>query len=58
MHLLEFMMGLDIYYYFDLKNMILFPIGLDILYVQKVVLLMLFLITMQKSKLIHTILCP
>ena len=38
--------------------MMSFIIGLDTLLVRNIVLHMLFLIIMQKSKLIHTILCP
>ena len=38
MDLLEFMMELDIYYNLELKNMISFTTGLDILYELKLVL--------------------
>ena len=50
MDLLELMMELDIYYYFEVKNMILFTAELDILLAYKMVLHMLFLTIMQKSK--------
>ena len=50
------MTELDILYYLALKNMMLFTIELDILKVKKVVLHMLFLLIMQKSKLIYMIL--
>ena len=50
MDLLELMMELDIYYYFEVKNMILFTAELDILLAYKMALHMLFLTIMQKSK--------
>ena len=50
MDLLELMMELDIYYYFEVKNMILFTAELDILLAYKMVLHMLFLTIMQRSK--------
>ena len=53
MDLLEFMMGLDIYYQLALKNMMPLRRGVDTLLVKIVVLNMLFLIAMQKLKLVH-----
>ena len=50
MDLLEFMMELGIWYYLEVKNMILFATGLDISWKGEVVLNMLFLMVMQKSK--------
>ena len=50
MDLLEFMMELGIWYYLEVKNMILFTTGLDITWKGEVVLNMLFLMVMQKSK--------
>ena len=50
------MMEVDIYFYFDFKNMTSFTTVLDILYKGKAVLIMSFFIIMQKLKLIHSIL--
>ena len=52
MDLLHFMLELDMEYYWTLKNVTPFRIGLDILKVKDVVLRVLFLITMEELKLI------
>ena len=56
MDLLKFMIELDIYYYFSLKNMMQFMIGRDILKVKKVVLHIAFIKFWEESGLIHIIL--
>ena len=56
MDLLKFLMELDISKYLVVSCMIKFIIGLDILYVKKVVSQGVLIIIFQKSELIHIIL--